>query len=200
MCFRSAPEQAPLLRCNSSKMQTVRAFGVNVDHAESPGPTKIRRLGHRPRHPCRQAGSRADVRIRDRALQASRGRCLPERKGEGRERARRATRGRRVKRVIQACPATRSCRTSVTAHRTGRRSRVRARPGSDRSAAGPHHSSGVGFVAALSSSIPIDGNQWQGAFKNLTANPATIRHTRSGRRRRPEGHRGLHLRILTDPA
>jgi hypothetical protein len=40
---------------------------------------------------------------------------------------------------------------------------------------GGHHSSAVGFVAALSSSIPIDGNQWQGAFKNLTANSASIR-------------------------
>jgi hypothetical protein len=32
-----------------------------------------------------------------------------------------------------------------------------------------------GLSLPLSSSIPIDDNRRQGAFKNLTANPATIR-------------------------
>jgi hypothetical protein len=42
---------------------------------------------------------------------------------------------------------------------------------------GGHHASGVGFVAALASSMPAantGGTAWQAVFKNLTTTPATV--------------------------
>ena len=43
-----------------------------------------------------------------------------------------------------------------------------------RHASAGHHASGVGAVAFLASSIPIDNTQWQAIFRNPSATTASM--------------------------
>jgi hypothetical protein len=69
--------------------------------------------------------------------------------------------------VVQSAPMSLAANASAIA-------RVSCPAGKRPIGGGGHHSSGVGAVAYLSTSIPIDGTQWQAGFKNLTPNAATI--------------------------